>query len=98
MAARTKIELDTTVSATADQVSSTLEDEEVILHLASGTYYGLNAVGQRVWTLIQSPQSVRTVCDRLHAEFEVSREQLETDVLALLREMQDEDLVRVHGT
>lgn len=90
------ISLDTTVVATDAQVSSSLEDEEVILHLESGTYYGLNPVGRRIWTLIQSPTDVKAICERLLAEFDAESEQIEQDVLALLEDLMEEDLVHVN--
>lgn len=96
MSSSARIELDTTVVATEEQVSSTLDGEEVILDLSSGTYYGLNHVGRRVWLLIQSPRSVRSVCDHMVEEFDVSRERVEKDVLALLNEMRAEDLIQVN--
>ena len=76
-------------------MSSTLDDEEVILDLASGTYYGLNPVGRCVWSFIQSPHTVRAVCDHIQSEFDVDRERVEHDVTALLDEMRGEELVRV---
>jgi hypothetical protein len=90
--------LDSVVVATEEHVSSTLDDEEVILDLASGTYYGLNPVGQHVWSFIQSPQTVRAVCDHIQAEFDVQRDRVEQDVLALLNDMRGEKLVRVTGS
>lgn len=95
MTSSSRLEMDTVVVASEDHVSSTLEDEEVILDLASGTYYGLNIVGQRVWSIIQSPQSVRVICDHIHNEFEVERERVENDVAALLHDMLAENLVQV---
>lgn len=95
MTSSTALTLDTVVVATDEHVSSTLEDEEVILDLASGTYYGLNAVGRRIWSHIQSPHPVRVVCDRLEAEFDVDRDRIERDVLALLEDMRQEQLIRI---
>lgn len=97
MASSTPLELDSVVVATDEHVSSTLDDEEVILDLASGTYYGLNPVGRRVWSFIQSPQPVHAVCDHVLEAFDAEREQVEHDVIALLREMAGEDLVRVRS-
>lgn len=90
-----RLHLDSHVVAVDGHVSSSLDDEEVILHLESGVYYGLNAVGAALWAHVQSPTSVRAVCDRLQATFDVERDRLEQDVLRVLREMHDEDLVRL---
>lgn len=95
--ATASIAIDTTVLATDAHVSSSLKDEEVILNLASGTYYGLNAVGQRVWMLIQNPQTVGEICDELGEEFDVTRDRVEADVVTLLEEMHAEGLIRIEA-
>ena len=61
----TQITLGSVVVAAPRQVSSDLRGEAAILQLESGVYYTLNAVGARVWTLLQQPQRVDD--DRLAA-------------------------------
>ena len=57
--------------------------ETVILDLASGTYFGLDPVGARVWQLLGEGKTLAEICDTLLDEYEVSREALERDVLDL---------------
>ena len=52
------ITTDSIVVASPDQVSSDLAGEIVMLNLASGTYYGLDEVGARIWNLVQQPTPV----------------------------------------
>src|SRR5215217_4911045 len=49
------IELTTTVQASADQLSANLNDEAVILDLASGTYFSVNEVGAFIWGRLHEP-------------------------------------------
>jgi Coenzyme PQQ synthesis protein D (PqqD) len=49
------VSLESTVVAAAEQVSSEIGEEVAILDLKAGTYYGLDAVGARIWELIQEP-------------------------------------------
>ena len=51
-----------------DILSRILDGEAVLLDLASGTYFGLNPVGSRVWELISASKTVgeiRVVIQRL---------------------------------
>jgi Coenzyme PQQ synthesis protein D (PqqD) len=73
----------------------TVGEEMVLLHLESGIYFGLDAVGAHVWQLIQAGKSLRQACDALIEEYDVSREILEQDVLALARDLVDKKLVNV---
>jgi hypothetical protein len=70
-------------------------DDTVILDLVSGTYYGLDAVGARIWQLVGEGQALAQVCERMLAEYEVTREDIERDVLALMQTLLDKKLVSV---
>jgi hypothetical protein len=81
--------------AATDQVSCDLDGESVILHLSSGMYYGLNAIGARIWGLIQAPRSVMEIRDTLLAEYDVDPARCESDLLILLEQLVAERLVEV---
>lgn len=84
------VTLDTVVTVTDNLLFSNLGGEEVILDLTTGTYYGLDRVGARVWALIEEPRSARDVCEQLEAEYDVDRATLEADVLRLFRAFENE--------
>ncbi len=89
------LSMSTSVVAVKDQVSSDLGGEVAILHLKAGTYYGLDAVGARIWDLIQKPRTVGEVRDVLVSEYEVAPDRCESDLIALLQRLADEGLVEV---
>ena len=74
-------------------VAKQLGDEVVILHLGSGTYFGLDAVGARMWQLLGEGKSLNEICDVLLVEYEVSREDLERDITGLVKDLLAQDLV-----
>src|SRR5688500_11063818 len=55
-----------------EQVFTTLGGEAVILGLRDGVYYGLDAVGARVWALLSEPRRVPELVDAIVAEFDVT--------------------------
>lgn len=67
-----------------DQVSTTLDDEVVILNLATGTYFGLNEVGSTIWETLARPRTILELRDAVAREFAVSTEAAERDVRALV--------------
>jgi len=83
------------VVATKDQVSSDLAGEVAILHLNAGTYYGLDAMGARIWGLIQKPRTVGEIREVLVSEYEVEPARCESDLIALLQRLADEELIEV---
>ena len=84
-----------TVVAAKDQVSSDLGEELAILNLKAGVYYGLDAVGARIWSLIQEPRKVDEIRDVLLEEYEVEPERCERDLFALLQRLASEGLIQV---
>ena len=84
--------------ASPRQVSTQLGSEMVILGVERGQYFSLNEVGAKIWELIQEPHSVDAVCANLLAQYEVSSETLEADVLAILEAMHAQGLVQVQVT
>jgi len=83
--------------AAKDQVSSDLGGEVAILDLKAGVYYGLDAVGARIWSLIQEPRTVNEIRDILLEEYEVEPERCERDLLVLLQRLADEGIIEVEA-
>lgn len=84
-----------TVVAVKGQVSSDLGGEVVILDLEAGEYYGLDAVGARVWTLLQESGTAKEIRDVIVSEYEVDPKRAERDLLELLQKLADERLIEV---
>jgi Coenzyme PQQ synthesis protein D (PqqD) len=83
------------VVAARDQVSCDLAAEAAILDVKSGIYYGLNAVGARIWNLIQEPKLVATICETILEEYDVEADQCARDILTLLQALIAQGLVEV---
>ena len=89
-----KISLQSIVAAGKDQVSADLAGEAVILHLKTGVYYSLDPVGKQIWDLIQKPKRVKDIRQSVLELYEVDSERCESDLLALLRQLADENLIK----
>jgi len=61
-------------------LSQEVSGETVLLDLASEQYFGLDAVGTRIWQLLNQNQSIGEVKAAILAEYDVSQEQLEADI------------------
>lgn len=87
--------LDRTARVTGDTVFREVSGEAVLLQLERGMYYGLDPVGTRLWVLIVEHGSLQAVFDRALAEFDVSGEQLRSDLLDLVAELESRGLLAV---
>ncbi len=91
-----KIQSESRVVASKSTVSSSLDNEQVVLDARAGKYFGLNEVAQLVWTRIQEPARVGDLFDAVLAEYEIDRAQCEKDVLELLETLAGKGLIEVH--
>jgi hypothetical protein len=64
-----------------------VDDEAVALDLDAGQYYGLNAVGTRIWQLLSEGRSVPSICDTLVEEYDVTPDAVRPDVEAFIGEL-----------
>lgn len=78
---------------TPTTASRLIAGEAVILSLDTKILRGLNAVGSRVWDLIDGRRTVDDIVDLVVAEFDVTRPQAAADVGAFVRELVDKGLV-----
>ena len=92
----TSISIHSTLTVTTEQVSCDLSGETVVLNLANGQYFGLNAVAARIWEMLQEECSVREVRDRLLAAYpDADPERCTSDLLTVLADFAEADLVRI---
>ena len=87
--------LNSLVQASPAQVSCDLGGEAAILNLNTGTYYGLDPVGARIWSFLATPKTVAQVRDSVLAEYEVDSARCESDLFALLDALAAAGLVLV---
>jgi len=86
---------DAVVAPSAHQVSSELGDEVVILHVHNGIYHGLDAIGARIWNLINERRTLAQIRDAILNEYDVTRERCEADLQSLLQELIDKGLAEI---
>ena len=77
----------------AHVMARTVGEETVILDVATGTYFGLDTVGARIWELMTEERTLAEICDLMLEEYEVSRDELEGDLKRLAQDLADQGLI-----
>lgn len=77
-----------------DVLFQDVNDEVVLLDLASEHYFGLDEVGARVWMLLKEQKAAGQIVEELLQEYDVERAELEGDVLDLLAQLLEAGLIR----
>ena len=76
-----------------DVVFRELDGEAVVLNLDTGVYFGLDAVGTRIWRLIEERKPLRLILDTLVEEYEAPSDRLQRDLLAFVDQLTGKGLV-----
>ena len=77
-----------------DVLFQDVNDEVVLLDLASEHYFGLDEVGARIWMLLKEQKVAGQIVEELLQEYEVDRADLESDVHELLAQLLEAGLIR----
>jgi hypothetical protein len=80
---------------TPGQVHADLAGELAILDSKSGIYYGLDAVGARIWSLMIEWKTIAEIRSVLLEEYDVRPDQLEADMAHLFSDLFAKNLVEV---
>ena len=80
-----------------DVLAQRVEDNLVLVHLDTNQIYNLNDSAARLWELLAAGLDVDEAKQQLLQEFEVSMEQLERDIAAVLKSLAENDFVMLEG-
>ncbi len=84
------------IKVSDDVVFRILGGEAVLLNLATGTYFGLNDVGTRMWQLMSEHGSSDKVIEVMLNEYRVEKKLLQSDLDKLVKDLLDYGLVNIH--
>jgi Coenzyme PQQ synthesis protein D (PqqD) len=83
--------------ASAEVVTRRLDDELVLLNLLTENYFGLDAVGTRMWEVLASAPSVQAAFDQLLSEYDVEAARLRRDLEKLLSRLVEHGLIELQA-
>jgi hypothetical protein len=89
------VSAESVVCRSETQMSTTLEDEVVALHLKRNSFYNMDLVGSRIWAIIETPARVTAVVESLLEEYEVDGSLCTQEVIEFLERLRSLDLVTV---
>jgi hypothetical protein len=89
-----QITASTRVIASESAVGCDIQGEMVLLHLDSGIYFGLNAVGADIWNFIREERVVEEIERHLLGQYNVSPARCQSEVVSLLRQLSEKGLIR----
>ena len=89
---------DQIVSRNTRTASRIIAGEAIILTPQDSKIRNLNETGSRIWELLAEKLTVGDIIRHIHAEFDVSEAQAQSDVMAFLEQMMAKGLVAVQDS
>jgi hypothetical protein len=86
------------ISIKKDVLVQEMSGELVLLNLETEEYFGLDDVGNAMWTCLKESGSLQVAYDRLLEMYEVEPEQLKQDLLKLVEQFVEHGLVEITDT
>lgn len=93
--AQPSLTLETLIRQHPEQIAAEADGEVLMMHIESGNYFGLNEVASFIWNQLEQPRRISEVCAAVLSEFDVDEARCQTDALAFLQGMIDDELVQV---
>ena len=86
----------TVVVGNGDLLASELSDSEtVMLDIDQGAYFGVEGVAKTIWDFIDAPRTLADIYAKVASEYDVSSADVESDVVAFVRELLDAGLATI---
>ncbi|MCK9372309.1 MAG: PqqD family peptide modification chaperone [Sulfuricurvum sp.] len=68
-------------------IEADIDNEKVMMSIENGSYYGMNPVASYVWTLLETPHSLKELVEQTTQEFEVSLQECQQDIEPFLQQL-----------
>jgi len=88
--------LNQSIKILPDVLSQQVSGEIVMLDLNGENYFGLDAVGTRIWQLLQEHSDLQKVYDTMLEEYDVEGEQLEKDLDEIITNLAEAGLININ--
>ena len=87
MKEESKVTLQSVISRNPEIIHSAMDDEVVMMSVDQGLFFGIDAIGTHIWTLLETPLKVEVLIEKLMAHYNVEQAVCENDTLLFLNDM-----------
>ena len=82
-----KVTLQTVISRNPEIIHSAMDDEVVMMSVDQGLFFGIDAIGTHIWSLLETPLKVENLIEKLVTHYDVEQELCKNDTLLFLNDM-----------
>jgi hypothetical protein len=78
-------------------LSAPIGDEIVMMSVERGQYYNLNAIGGRIWNLLETPRSLDQIVEALTEIYDAPDETIRAESAAFIARLEREGLIEAEA-
>ena len=90
-----KLEANSRIQRHPNIVFSEIDGETVMMDSRFEKYFGMQAIGTRIWQLLEEETNLEAVCTQLTAEFDVDMQRCMEDAQPFVEELFEQDMVQL---
>ena len=83
------------ISKSTQILSSTIDDEVVMMSSEKGMYYNLIPIGSRIWELLETPQTIESLCTQLMDEYDVDEATCKQETEEFIQSLSERGLIEM---
>lgn len=87
--------MQTKIAPSTQILASNIGDEIVMMSIDEGKYFSLKGPSGRLWELLQEGTDIKSIHIALMSEYDVSSQQCEDEIFALINKLLDNRLIFV---
>ena len=84
---------DTVIKRNPEIVHADMDDEIVMMSIEKGEYFGIDAIGSRIWEMLEGEKSIGEICAGLCASYDVDESVCRQDVIRFLENMHERNII-----
>lgn len=81
------VNLQSVISRNPEIIHSAMDGEVVMMSVDQGLFFGIDIIGAHIWNLLETPEKVEDLIEKLVAFYDVERSICERDTLLFLNDM-----------
>ena len=87
--------LNSTIQRNSEVIASEVDQDLIMVSLATGYYYGISDAAREIWDAIENPKTISDLVDDLTARYKIDSVSCGEQTLLFLEALRDEGLLQV---
>ena len=85
--------MNSVIQRSPEIVHSDMDGEIVMMSIEQGEYYGIDAIGSEIWSMLEEARTIQDICAALCERYDVDESVCQQDVIRFLEQMVERKII-----